>query len=93
MKQQMNSDKKPFTVLMLLPDYVADNYGEVCEAHVLADDVQEAEQTAALQAYQMHEHNNEPLTPAMSAELQDKIESYAIVAVYEGHHGNIKSTN
>lgn len=70
---------KPYTVILMYPDYVADDYGENYLAHVDATDPTEAVKVAQRQA--MKENGNEPDDDGFDREAA----AYAPIAVFDGH--------
>jgi hypothetical protein len=75
---------KPFTVLMARPDHIAEPYGtDTYRAWVRARNADEAQHLAQRQAYNA---DHDPL------EEQGDIDAYAVLAVYEGHVPDIKTT-
>ena len=69
---------KPFTVLLLLPDYATGDFGhETYQAWVHAETAQEAKEAGQLQAVA-------ELCP--EGEDPDPPEDYHVLALYEGHH-------
>jgi hypothetical protein len=67
---------KPFTVILLMPDYHVDAYGETRTVHVMADTPRRALRTAQLKVV-VDEHIEMP----DPTDLHD----LAGVAVFEGH--------
>lgn len=78
---------KKYTVLLLRPDYIADDYGQdTYLAHVWAIDVLTAQETAQQEAYRCD-------FPVSDAEEHDSISScadYFVLAVFEGHLNDMK---
>ena len=73
---------KPFTVLLLYPDYATSNFGqETYQAWVEARTMQEAKELAQLEAAQHERPPGEELDPP---------DDYHVLAVYEGHLNNVK---
>lgn len=71
---------KPYTVLLLRPDYMTDNYGQdTYQSWVLAVDV-----AAAIRAAQEGANASD----AAGVEELGSPEDYFVLAVYEGHHYN-----
>ena len=71
---------KPYTVLLLRPDYMTDNYGQdTFQTWVLAPDV-----AAAIRAAQ----EGANAADAAGVEELGSPEDYFALAVYEGHHYN-----
>ncbi len=79
---------KKYTVLVLRPDYIANDYGQdTYQAWVKAIDVLTAQETAQREAYQED-------FPGSDAEEHDPVSScadYFILAVYEGHCYDLKT--
>lgn len=72
---------KPYTVLLLRPDYVADQFGtDTYMAHVEAGSVAEAEDMARSNAVQGDWQEGCNYDHA----------DYAVLLVLEGHHNDIK---
>lgn len=71
---------RPYTVLLLRPDYMTDNYGQdTYQAWVLAADVATATRAA---------QEGANASDAAGAEELGSPEDYFALAVYEGHHYN-----
>ncbi len=84
MTTETNSPKRLFTVLLLKPDYIADDYGhDTCLTHVEAHTVESAQelgQVIACHADCADEAEREDSNP----------EDYHVLAVFEGHLPNLK---
>ena len=75
---------KPYTVLLLYPDYLADNYGEdTYQAWVDAQSVTEAASKAQLEAAG---DDNVPVGHTV-----DDLNDFKVLAVYEGHHVDLST--
>lgn len=73
---------KNFTVLLLYPDYMSDNFGQdTYLAHVKAEDVKGAQRVAQLKLLR-----NLGKDYAGTVDPND----YAVLMVIEGHHNDIK---
>ena len=82
---------KPYTVLLLRPDYIADNYGEdTYMDHVNAESVEQAQKLAQERAWAF----DFPPAADMGDEFEGigdvSFEDYAVLMVIEGHHNDIK---
>lgn len=74
---------KKFTVLLLYPDYMSDNFGQdTCMAHVNAEDVARAQEAAQARMVQIRLEYDEE-------DGQDP-DDYFVLMVIEGHHNDIK---
>lgn len=70
---------KPYTVLLLYPDYMTADYGqETFLAHVAAPTVKDAQYAAQMDAISMNTMDS------------DKAEDFSVLAVFEGHLNDIK---
>lgn len=70
---------KPYTVILIRPDYIAENYGEdFYFAHVEAENP-----TAAVKAAQIEVVREDGYD-------EDHAENYALVAIFEGHHEDVR---
>jgi hypothetical protein len=77
--------EKKFTVLLLKPDYVADNFGQdIARVHVEAADVAQAQFRAREKACAADHPTEEERE---DAEAWD----YHVLAVFEGHHADIQT--
>ncbi len=78
---------KRYTVLLLRPDYIADDYGQdTYLAHVEAFDVLTAQETAQREAYQTDgffdgDDEHDPVSACAD---------YLVLAVFEGHLNDMK---
>lgn len=76
--ESKNTGKRKYTVVLLRPDYVTDDYGhDVVVAHVEEKDVVSAQRTAQKEVSLKDE--------------QQFPEDYHILAVFEGHLENVKN--
>lgn len=83
---------KPYTVLLLRPDYIANNYGEdTYMDHVNAESGEQAQNLAQRRAWDF----DFPPAADMGDEFEDigdvSFEDYAVLMVIEGHRNDIKS--
>lgn len=77
--------EKKFTVLLLKPDYVADNFGQdVALVHVEATDVAQAQFRAREKACAADHPTDEEREDAGAWD-------YHVLAVFEGHHADIQT--
>lgn len=77
---------KTYTVLLLCPDYVADEFGkDTYMAHVDATSVENAEDAARLEAKNADAH-------AGQCPTEIDPDDYAILMVIEGKHMDIKTS-
>ncbi len=75
-----------YTVLLLYPDYVADNYGqETYQAHVMALNEKDAVSKAQVECVQALEGDAEPGSSGI-----DSLDDLFVLALYEGHLADIK---
>lgn len=75
-----------FTVVLLKPDYVADNFGQdIAVLHIDAPDVESAETRAQEQYRDAYCKNSDE-------DIEDNpAEDYHVLAVFKGHLHNIQS--
>jgi hypothetical protein len=79
----------PYTVLLLRPDYIADEFGkDTYMARVGAESVEQAQRAAQLEAKR---EDDRYCTPE-EVELGGDPDDYAVLMVIEGHHNDIKET-
>lgn len=72
---------KPYTVLLLRPDYIADNYGQdTYLAHVNANNPDEAVTAAQVEAYNADGGDD----------ADESWEDYHPLIVVDGHHADLK---
>ena len=82
---------KKYTVLLLRPDYIADNYGEdTYMDHVNAESVEQAQAAAQKRAavFDCPEYDADNETKQELDLVNHK--DYAVLMVIEGHHNDIK---
>lgn len=80
-----SNPKRKFTVLLNRPDYLANEFGkDTYLAYVEARDIELAQEMAQLQASNADCQSD--------AEREDaNPEDYAVLAVFEGHHEDLKT--
>lgn len=75
---------KKFTVLLMRPEYTADNYGEdTYMTHVVAESVAAAQKLAQKEAFGADDCEEEE-------GYSDNHIDYSVLMVIEGHHNDIK---
>lgn len=80
------SKMKPFTVILLYPDFLSDNYEqETYIAHVLASDPKDAAHAAQLQA--LEANREDPEDPDFGLDAND----FFVMAVFNGHLEDLRS--
>lgn len=84
---QREKEMKTYTILLLRPDYIADEFGkDTYLTHVRAESVETAEVAAQVEAY------TGDCEGCTEDELAENFEDYAILLVIEGQHLDIKSS-
>lgn len=83
---QTSEADQPFTVMLLKPDYVADNFGQdIALVHVTAPDVESAEMCAQEQYRDAYCQNSDE-------DVEDNpAEDYHVLAAFAGHLKNIQT--
>jgi hypothetical protein len=81
-------DLKPYTVLLLRPDYVANEFGkDTYQAWVTAESVNAAQSAAQLEAFGTDNPDHDPSEEFSSTGAP---EDYAVLTVIYGHQKDIK---
>ena len=79
---------KPYTVLLLRPDYVADVFGQdTFMDHVMAEDAEGAQAVAQQTAWDTDNEGSDPDDHDRLGESQ----AYYVLAVFEGHIRDVKA--
>jgi len=79
---------KPFSVLLLCPDYIADNYGEeTFYAHVEAQDANDAVYKARVEVANKMIRERD----IHEDEFANLITDFALLLVIEGHHEDLSA--
>lgn len=67
---------RKYTVILLYPDYIADQFGEVFTGHIMADDADSVIPLAAKECLELND---------LLDTYPDAIPDFVTIAVYAGH--------